>query len=149
KMSRLGVSMRAVVDNPSLLALTGQNPVRVRRASWMIGSAFAAGSGILLAPTLGLDATLLTLLVVQAFGGCAVGLFRNLPMTYVGGLVVGVLAALATDLFTEFPLNQIPPAVPFIVLITVLIVVPARVLPGTRSVPRSLVSTAAPLRRGG
>jgi branched-subunit amino acid ABC-type transport system permease component len=43
KLSRLGMFMRAVVDTPSLVALAGQNPIRVRRASWMIGSAFAPG----------------------------------------------------------------------------------------------------------
>ena len=58
------------------------------QAAWSIGCAFAALSGILLAPTLGLDAFLLTLLVVQAFGACAVGKFSNLPMTYAGGILV-------------------------------------------------------------
>ena len=40
-------------------------------ASWMIGSAFAALSGVLLAPAVGLDASILTFLVVQAFGAAA------------------------------------------------------------------------------
>ncbi len=145
RTSRLGVAMRAVVDNPSLVGLTGQTPARVRRVAWMIGSGFAALSGILLAPVLGLDATLLTLLVVQAFGGCAIGLFKNLPMTYVGGLVVGVAAAMATRFLTSFPLNQIPPAVPFLILMAVLLVVPVRMLPGTRTLPQPLASAARPL----
>jgi branched-subunit amino acid ABC-type transport system permease component len=143
--SRLGVAMRAVVDNPSLVGLAGQYPTRIRRVAWMIGAGFAAMSGILLAPVLGLDATLLTLLVVQAFGGCAIGLFRSLPMTYLGGLVVGVAAALATRFFTSFPLNQIPPAVPFLILMAVLLVVPVRMLPGTRSLPQPLASAARAL----
>lgn len=143
--SRRGVAMRAVVDNPTLLALTGENPVRVRRSAWMIGSSFAALSGVLLAPTLGLDATLLTLLVVQAFGACAIGFFSDLRLTYLGGLVVGVLAALATKVFTTFPFNQMPPAVPFIVLIVVLLVAPISRLPRGRVSHRSLASTAASL----
>ncbi len=43
----------------------------------MIGSAFAAASGILLAPAIGLDAVVLTLVVVQAFGAAAVGRFQS------------------------------------------------------------------------
>lgn len=145
--SRLGTSMRAVVDNASLVGLTGTQATRVRRVAWMIGSAFAALSGILLAPIIGLDATLLTLLVVQAFGGVGIGLFSSLPMTYVGGLVVGVAAALATDFFTDFPLNQLPPSVPFIILMVVLLVVPTRKLPRSRVNVTSLASTARALPR--
>jgi branched-subunit amino acid ABC-type transport system permease component len=147
RVTRLGMSMRAVVDNPSLVGLAGQYPTRIRRVAWMIGSSFAALSGILLAPTLGLDATLLTLLVVQAFGGVAVGLFSSLPLTYAGGLIVGVAAALATRYFTTYPLSQIPPAVPFIILVVILLVVPLAKLPRIRITPRSLASAAAPLSR--
>jgi branched-subunit amino acid ABC-type transport system permease component len=147
RSTRLGMSMRAVVDNPELVALTGQEATRVRRVAWMIGSSFAALSGILLAPTLGLDATLLTLLVVQAFGGCAIGFFSSLPMTYVGGLIVGVAAAVATDIFTTFPLSQLPPAVPFIVLMGILLVAPLSKLPRSRVIAKSLASTARPLSR--
>src|SRR5882724_4995930 len=63
---RLGVAMRAVVDNPTLVALSAVSPRRVRLTAWSIGSLFAALSGILLATTLGLDANLITFLVVQA-----------------------------------------------------------------------------------
>jgi branched-subunit amino acid ABC-type transport system permease component len=139
RLSRLGVAMRAVVDNPTLTALGGDAPARVRLASWMIGVGFAAMSGILLAPTLGLDATLLTLLVVQAFGACAVGLFKSLPATYLGGIVVGVAAALATKYFDTGALQGLPTAVPFIVLFFVLIVVPTNKLPRQRSGRGSLI----------
>ena len=50
----------------------------------------------MLAPTLNLDATVLTLLVVQAFGAAAIGRFSSLPLTYVGGLVIGIAASVAT-----------------------------------------------------
>ena len=51
----------------------------------MIGSSFAALSGLLIAPNLQLSALALTLLVVQAFSAAAIGYFTNLPLTYVGG----------------------------------------------------------------
>lgn len=145
--TRLGVAMRAVVDNPTLVALAGDSPVRVQRSSWMISSTFAALSGVLLAPTLGLDATLLTLLVVQAFGACAVGLFKSLPLTYAGGIAIGVCASVATKYFTTAPFNGIPPAVPFLFLLVVLLVVKPSRLPKRRSSARSLVADSTPLPR--
>ena len=145
--SRRGVAMRAVVDNPTLVGLAGEHPGRVRRQAWMIGSAFAALSGVLLAPVLGLDVLLLTLLVVQAFGACAIGLFRSLPLTYLGGLVVGLSAALATRYITDPPWTGVPSATPFLILIVVLVAIPARRFPGTRTVPRVLASSAEPLAR--
>src|SRR2546423_8969420 len=91
----------------------------------MIGSAFAGLAGILLAPLTGLDAILLTLLVVQAFGAAAVGAFTSLPLTYVGGLVVGVGGALATKYVVDVPnLAGFPPSLPFIVLFAVLLLSP-------------------------
>ena len=89
RRARLGVAMQGVVDDPALLGLQGVDPVAVRRRAWIIGSCFATVSGASLAPTLGLDATLLTLLVIQAFGAAAIGRFQSLPLTYLGGLVVG------------------------------------------------------------
>ena len=77
RRTRLGLAMRGVVDNPELLDLGGTSPAAVRRWAWIIGSSFAVLAGILLAPTLNLDATVLTLLVVQAFGAAAIGRFSS------------------------------------------------------------------------
>ena len=125
RSSRLGIAMRGVVDDPNLLAMSGTNERQVQRTAWVIGTTFAALSGVLIAPTLGLDAFLLTLLVVQAFGAAAIGRFSSLPMTYAGALIVGVAAALVTRYTADFPsLSGLPPGLPFIVLFIVLIVRP-------------------------
>ena len=84
--SRLGVAMRGVVDDPTLLAMTGTSPIAVRRVAWIVGSIFVCLSGVLLAPSVNLDSMVLTLLVVQSFGAAAIGRFSNIPLTYVGGL---------------------------------------------------------------
>ncbi|MBA3652834.1 MAG: ABC transporter permease [Actinobacteria bacterium] len=125
RTSRLGTEMRAVVDNSSLLDLNGSNPNRVRTAAWMIGSSFAALTGVLIAPFLGLDASLLTLLVVQAFGAVAVGRFRSLPLTYAGGIAIGVGAALLTKwVGGHTVLAGLPAALPFLVLFLALVIWP-------------------------
>jgi ABC-type branched-subunit amino acid transport system ATPase component/branched-subunit amino acid ABC-type transport system permease component len=125
RSTRLGMAMRAVVDDANLLDRAGTSPRRVRRWSWMVGTAFAALSGILLVPSIGLDGTVLTLLVVQSFGAASIGLFSNLPMTFLGGIVVGVAESLATKYTASHPaLAGLVPSIPFIVLFVVLVLVP-------------------------
>lgn len=130
RLTRLGLAMQAVVADPGLLSMSGTDPVRVSRVSWMFGCSVAATTGILIAPTLGLDAVLLAALVVQAFGAVAIGRFVSLPMTYLGGLVIGVLAQLATKEFAARPTwNGVPSVVPFVVLIAVMLASQSRRLP--------------------
>src|SRR5262249_36052740 len=114
-----GAAMRGVVDDPSLLALTGRAPSRVRLWSWIIGSAFAALSGGLLAPSLGRDAFLLPLLVVQAFGAAAVGRFSSLPWTFGGGILLGVASSLMAKYVATSDsalLRGLPTSTPFLIL---------------------------------
>lgn len=131
---RRGVAMRAVVDDPDLLDLTGTSAATTRRLAWSVGAALASLSGVLFAPLLPLDPLLLTLLVVQAFGAAAIGRFTSLPVTFAGGLAIGVAASLATRQFTEGLWAGIPSAMPFLALFLVLLLMPRRFL-STRERP--------------
>jgi ABC-type branched-subunit amino acid transport system ATPase component/branched-subunit amino acid ABC-type transport system permease component len=149
RWTRLGLAMRAVVDNPELLDLGGTSPAMVRRWAWIIGSSFATLAGVLLAPTLNLDATVLTLLVVQAFGAAAIGRFTSLPLTYVGGLAVGIVASVVTKYVVtgSAALAGLPSSIPFIVLFAVLVLTPRAKLAARRMPrPQPVVSYAAPAR---
>ncbi|WP_236789622.1 branched-chain amino acid ABC transporter permease/ATP-binding protein [Amycolatopsis sp. GM8] len=135
-LTRTGLAMRAVVDDPGLLDLAGRSPARARRWGWSIGVTFAAASGVAIAPLVPLDGQTLTLLVVQAFGAAAVGSFTSLPRTYLGGLAIGVASSLCTMFFPDGPLSGLPSALPFVVLFLVLLLSPKRVLGHrTRLVP--------------
>jgi ABC-type branched-subunit amino acid transport system ATPase component/branched-subunit amino acid ABC-type transport system permease component len=124
---RLGVVMRGVVDNPELVSMVGDDPTRVRRWSWIIGTVFASIAGLLLAPSLSLDGVTLTTVVFAAFGAAAIGCFSNLPLTLVGGLVIGIAGALVDKYAATAPwVGGLAPSLPFIVLFVVLIVVPPR-----------------------
>jgi ABC-type branched-subunit amino acid transport system ATPase component/branched-subunit amino acid ABC-type transport system permease component len=137
RFTRTGVAMRAVVDDPHLLALHGTSPKRVRRTAWVIGSTLAALSGVLLAPIVGLQAITLTFIVVQAFGAAAIGGFTNIPLTYVGGLVIGVVASISTRYAVDHAwLAGVPDSLPFIVLLIVLLVLPRRRLEPKSQVQR-------------
>jgi ABC-type branched-subunit amino acid transport system permease subunit len=142
--AKLGLATQAVVDDPSLLGLAGTSPTAVRRFAWLVGSCFAALSGMLLAPTLALDARLLTLLVFFAFGAAAVGAFSSLPLTYLGGIGIGIGASLLTKFLGEAqltgPIQALPVNLPFVVLFVALLVTPTRKLVerGTQVVRRPL-----------
>ncbi|HEX4432599.1 MAG TPA: ABC transporter permease [Frankiaceae bacterium] len=96
--TRLGIAMRATVDDRSLAVMNGARPNRASQASWIIGTQLAALAGILVAPKLNLSALPLTLLIVNAYAASMIGRLRSLPMTFVGALILG----LANDLVVGY-----------------------------------------------
>ncbi|KPM56557.1 ABC transporter permease [Frankia sp. R43] len=88
--TRVGVAMRAVVDDRTLTVLNGARPTATSRLAWAVGTSLAALAGILVAPKLTLSAIPLTLLIVNAYAAAVIGGLRSLPLTFVGALVVGL-----------------------------------------------------------
>jgi branched-chain amino acid transport system permease protein len=146
--SRTGVSMRAVVDDQPLLQLNGGRPDMASMLSWAIGCSLAALAGILITPIQGgsLNANLLTLLVINAYAAAMFGRLRNLPLTFVGALVLGLLNSWVNAYFpddwtwkTNFRIS-----IPMILLFIVLLVLPQDRLRGaviTRTRERFRVPT--------
>jgi branched-subunit amino acid ABC-type transport system permease component len=124
RVTRLGMAMRAVVDDAALLDMTGISPARVRRTSWLIGGVFASLSGVLFAAEAQqVDVDNLTLLVVKAFGAAAIGRFVSLPMAFAGGIGVGIVEKLVSQQVVSTPaLNGLDNNVPFLVLFLTLLV---------------------------
>lgn len=89
--TRTGIAMRALVDNRELVALHGARPQVLGSLSWGLGAALAALAGILLVPIVLLDYVTLTLLVISAYAAAMVGKLKNLPRTFVGAMVLGLL----------------------------------------------------------
>jgi branched-chain amino acid transport system permease protein len=98
-----GTAMRAVVDNRELLALHGARPNLLSGLSWALGSSLAALAGILIAPQISLDYTTLTLLVISAYAAAMVGRLKNLPRTFVGAVVLGLLTSYAQWAVSKVP----------------------------------------------
>ncbi len=91
--TRTGTAMRALVDDRTLLALHGARPQRLASMSWALGSSLAALAGILLVSEIGLDYLTLTLLVINAYAAAMVGRLVDLPRTFVGAMILGLLQA--------------------------------------------------------
>jgi len=154
RVTRMGVAMRAVVDNPDLAALTGAPPVTIARTSWVLGAMLAALAGVLYAPTAGaLDAVNLTFFVLSAYGAAVFGRLRSLPLTFAGAILLGLVQAYAPISFPDTALwSHLQVAVPGIFLFLVLLVLPdaklavgrvvGRNTPRVPSLPASLVRAA-------
>src|SRR5207245_4749933 len=84
-----------------------------------------------------IDATRLTLLVINAFAAAMFGRLRNLPLTFAGGLALGLTEAyLVGYLPVGAWLSQVKPTVPMVFLFVVLIVLPERRIAGRTLTPR-------------
>jgi branched-chain amino acid transport system permease protein len=91
--TRTGTAMRAVVDDRGLASLNGASPGRLGMLSWAMGSSVAAIAGILIAPLVNLEILNLTLLIVPAYAAAVFGRLRNLPLTFAGAMILGLLQA--------------------------------------------------------
>jgi branched-chain amino acid transport system permease protein len=152
RLSRVGVAMRAVVDDPDLLAMAGAKPHRVAQMGWMLGFFLAALAGCLLAPTVattGLTVRILTLLVVNGYAAAVIGRLRSVPLTLVGGVLLGLVTEYCFGYLPTVHLSSnlvavIPEVVPVIFLFVVLLVIP-----GSRLVAVGRIPTRAAPRVAG
>src|SRR5690242_14635394 len=137
--TKTGTALRAVVDNPELTALAGASPERFGQLGWAIGSMLAALAGVLLAAIVSpLDATTLTLLVINGFAAAMVGRLRNLPLTFLGGILLGLTESYLVGYLPvgDF-LSQVKPTVPMVFLFAVLLLLPERRISGRVVSPRA------------
>ncbi|HZC07808.1 MAG TPA: branched-chain amino acid ABC transporter permease [Ktedonobacterales bacterium] len=94
RFAPLGIAMRATSDNPTAAQLLGIRVNMVAATSWILGSVTAAIAGLLLAPLTTLNTTQLTIVVITAFGAALIGGLTNLPLTFLGGIFLGVTQSL-------------------------------------------------------
>ncbi len=120
--TRLGISMRAVVDSRSLAGLTGAKPSIISGSSWALGCMTAGLAGILIAPETGLVVENLALIIVVASAAAAIAQLKSIPMAFIGGLVIG-LAKSFSSVYLEWGKDwayadeAIPAAILFIALL--------------------------------
>jgi branched-chain amino acid transport system permease protein len=129
--TRAGTEMRATVDDRQLTALAGGDPVRAAKVAWVLSTQLAAIAGILIAPTVTLDSSQLSLLIVSAYTAAIFGRLRSLPMTFVGAVVVGCMESYLNG---YLPQNSYLPGLRLaaspLLLLVALLVFRQRQLPG-------------------
>ncbi len=126
RRTRLGVSMRAVVDNPTLSELNGASARRVQQTSWILSAVLASVGGVLVASSAGLNAILLSTLIVNAYSAAIFGRLRSLLLTLVGALVVGLTEGYLLGYLPKGNANLagLRLSAPALILLVVLLVMP-------------------------
>lgn len=104
-----GMTLRAVADSREIALLRGIRIRTVGAISWSIGGATAALAGIVLAPSVGLNSFILTLLVIQALAAALTGKMQHLLPTLAGGVTIGILTAVTRALLDHWTAGA-PPA---------------------------------------
>jgi branched-chain amino acid transport system permease protein len=120
--TRVGITMRAVVDDKDLTARAGANPARTAQLSWALGASLAALAGILITPLEYLDQFNLTFLIVTGFAAAVVGRVKSLPLTVAGALFLGLLQSYAVGYLPQNLLSNLNPVIPMVLLFVALIV---------------------------
>jgi branched-chain amino acid transport system permease protein len=147
--TRVGVTMRAVVDNRDLAGLHGARANRVSMLAWAISTSMAALAGILLAPELGVDVLSLTFITISAFAAALVGRLRSLPWTFAGAMLLGLVITYAKGfLVLTGRWYALPDALPSLFLLVALLTLPRSQLRfarlGGRGQPRATRTTTVP-----
>ena len=149
--TRTGYALRAVVDDPELLAMSGVSPNRMSQYGWILGFMLAALAGVLLAPTqtTGISIEAMTLLVVNGYAAAIVGRLKNIPVTFAAAIAIGLAENYVINyILPHVPQNLVPDityALPMAFLFIALVTLPSVRL---RAVGR-LTTMRAPRVAGG
>lgn len=122
--SRMGQSVRAVAESREDAALSGIPVRRMLLLSWCGGCAFAALSGLLLAPAVNVYPNMGADILFKGFVAAALGGFGSIVGAMVGGLLLGVLEVYSNDQIG----SEYKDLVSFVILMLVLLVRPSGLL---------------------
>ncbi|MBY0331186.1 MAG: branched-chain amino acid ABC transporter permease [Acetobacteraceae bacterium] len=122
RYTKLGLGMRAAAYNPRSARLVGINVGMMLALGWGLAAAVGAIAGMMVAPVVFLDPTMMLGILLYAFAGALLGGIDNPGGAVLGGFAVGVLENLAGAYVvgTELKLT-----VALIIIISVLLVRPA------------------------
>jgi len=96
--TKIGVAMRASIENPALASISGINTDVIYALAWLIGGALATLSGLLISLVVtGYTAAGMTM-VVSFFAGSIVGGLFSIFGSLLGGLLVGLSEFLGISL---------------------------------------------------
>lgn len=116
--TRTGLQLRALSERPMAAELLGVPVRRLALGVWALSGAVTTVALMLIAPVRAPDYGSLSLLVVPAFAAALVGSFNSFRVALVGGIAIGVIEGLASGFVG---LNQYRSAVPFVVILVVLL----------------------------
>jgi branched-chain amino acid transport system permease protein len=128
RYTRLGLATRAAAENEKVAVLLGLSPDVLAGSSWIIASIVGAAAGFLVGPIAGqLTPVAYDGFIVPALGAALLGLLSSFPLTLAGGILLGILEAIASYLASKtwFPAwlsggNALASAIPLLIIAAVL-----------------------------
>jgi len=135
KKTRIGMVIRAGVQEPDMVEALGINVRRVFTQVFALGTALAALGGVLAAPSIGLDTEMGALFLLSAIVALAIGGLTSFPGAAAGAALIGLMQQVIIRLghtgislpFLSEPFKPSPtlvPAAAIILMIVVLLVLP-------------------------
>ena len=132
--TKLGLAMRATAQNPTAARMVGIRVGRMLTLGWTLSAAVGGVAGILLAPILALQPSMMFGVLIFAFAAAVLGGLDSLPGAILGGLTLGVAQNLAGTYLSPHT-GSIDITVAFAVIVLVLLVRPTGLL-GRRVIRR-------------
>lgn len=121
--TKLGLAMRAVADNPVSASLSGLPVSRLLMIGWGLASVLGVIAGVLVAPQLFVSPGMLDFVLVYALAAAILGGLDSPQGAVIAAWFIGVIENLA-GAYIDVVGNDLKIAVPFVVMIIILIVRP-------------------------
>ncbi len=123
RSTKLGLALRAVADNPRSAALSGLKVGRLLMIGWGLAASLGAVAGIMVAPKLQLVPSMFDTTLVYALAAVIIGGLDSPIGAVVSAWAIAVLENLAS-VYVSWIGNDLKIAVPFVLLLVVLVVRP-------------------------
>jgi len=136
KKTRIGMTIRAGVQDPEMVEALGINVRRVFTQVFALGSGLAAMGGVLAAPSIGLSAEMGATFLLTAIVALAIGGLTSFPGAAAGALLIGLIQQVIIRLgqtgidlpFLSEPFKPSPtlvPAASIILMVVILLILPS------------------------
>jgi branched-chain amino acid transport system permease protein len=132
RFTTLGLKMRGAAQNPGSSRLLGISVGRMLMLGWGLAAAIGAVAGMMVAPVVYLDPSMMIGVLIYAFAGALIGGIDNPVGAVAGGFLVGVLENL---IGTYVVGTELKLSVALVLIVGVLVVRPAGLF-GRRIVQR-------------
>jgi branched-chain amino acid transport system permease protein len=114
-----GIATRAATESERGATLLGFSPDVIACVNWATGCVLGALAGILVAPIIGLDISVLTLLILPALSASLLGRFHSFLLTAAAGIAIGIAQSEITQYWAQ---QGVSDALPFVVVIVAMVI---------------------------
>jgi branched-chain amino acid transport system permease protein len=123
RFTTIGLAMRAVANNPTASRLVGVRVGWMLALGWGLAAVLGAIAGMMAAPTLFLDPSMMLVILIYAFAAAVLGGIDSPIGAVVGGLALGVIINLLST-YVDFVGNELRLPAALAVLLLVLLIRP-------------------------